>query len=109
MAEAAEVEGDGETRRQLEDAVAWLRANGRPELDIGQARREALHDWLGAQWAEHNRSEPFPTCRSGAKLPPGAPRRAGRCGDRLRGLRPTAMTPAHVASGECPARSAPRR
>ncbi len=64
MAEPQEVEamGDGETRRQLEAAVAWLRAN---ELDIGQARREALHDWLGAQWAEHNRSEPFPTCRSG--------------------------------------------
>jgi hypothetical protein len=67
MAEAAEVEamGDGETRRQLEAAVAWLRANGRPELDIAQARREALHDWLGAQWAEHNRSEPFLTRRSG--------------------------------------------
>lgn len=46
-----------ETWREFDATVAWLRAHGRPALDRSQALEEAVQDWLGAQWAEHNRGE----------------------------------------------------
>ncbi len=48
-----------ETWRELDRTVAWLQAHGRPALDRRQAVEEAVQDWLGAQWAEHNRGEPM--------------------------------------------------
>lgn len=48
-----------ETWRQLDATVAWLRAHGRPTMERSQAVEEAVQDWLGAQWAEHNRGEPL--------------------------------------------------
>lgn len=48
-----------ETWRELACTVAWLQAHGRPALDRRQAVEEAVQDWLGAQWAEHNRGEPM--------------------------------------------------
>lgn len=48
-----------ETWRELARTVAWLQAHGRPALDRRQAVEEAVQDWLGAQWAEHNRGAPM--------------------------------------------------
>ncbi len=48
-----------ETWRELARTVAWLQAHGRPSLDRHQAVEEAVQDWLGAQWAEHNRGAPM--------------------------------------------------
>ncbi len=63
----AELDSDGivspmaakRTWRELARTVAWLQAHGRPALDRRQAVEEAVQDWLGAQWAEHNRGEPM--------------------------------------------------
>jgi hypothetical protein len=49
-----------ETWREFDATVAWLRAHGRPALGRSQALEEAVQDWMGAQWAEHNRGEPMP-------------------------------------------------
>ena len=46
---------------ELARTVAWLQAHGRPALDRRQAVEEAVQDWLGAQWAEHNRGSPMPS------------------------------------------------
>jgi hypothetical protein len=48
-----------ETWRELARTVAWLQAHGRSALDGRQAVEEAVQDWLGAQWAEHNRGAPM--------------------------------------------------
>ncbi len=53
--------GTRETWRELARTVAWLQAHGRPALDRRQAVEEAVQDWLGAQWAEHNRGAPMPS------------------------------------------------
>ena len=53
--------GARETWRELARTVAWLQAHGRPALDRRQAVEEAVQDWLGAQWAEHNRGAPMPS------------------------------------------------
>lgn len=49
-----------ETWREFDATVAWLRAHGRPALSRSEALQEAVQDWMGAQWAEHNRGEPMP-------------------------------------------------
>lgn len=59
VAAALEAMDSQETWRQVDATVAWLRSHGRPTMDRCQAVEEAVQDWLGAQWAEHNRGEPL--------------------------------------------------
>lgn len=56
-----------ETWREFQATVAWLRAHGRPALSRSQALEEAVQDWMGAQWAEHNRGEPMPAPDGGRR------------------------------------------